>query len=155
MRTVLLEEVKRELRKLSVRRLSLLVEKGGRVLFSSPEGGLSPLLAAIERLGEEMAGSRVIDKVVGWAAAKLLVYAHVGEVFTSLASRPAVETLRTAGITLGAFQVVNQIQDSEGNPCPFETLAGQIADPRALFYELRHRLGGTKSEEQNRFQKGS
>ncbi|NOX45316.1 MAG: DUF1893 domain-containing protein [Caldiserica bacterium] len=136
------EEVRKELDRLATRGLSLLVEKGGRELFSSREGGLRPLLAAVERLGEAMAGARVIDKVVGGAAAKVLIYVGVAEVFAAVASRSAIRALRAAGIPLAALRVVERIRGRTGDPCPFEALADENPDPVAFFRALRHRLGG-------------
>ncbi len=136
-----LEEVRKELDRLAARGLSLLVEKGGRELFSSREDGLKPLLAAVERLGEAMAGARVIDKVVGGAAAKLLIYAGVAEAFAAVASRSAIRALRTAGIPLGALRVVERIRGRTGEPCPFEALAEEIPEPSRFLEALRHRLG--------------
>ncbi|MGY4707804.1 DUF1893 domain-containing protein [Candidatus Bipolaricaulota sp. J31] len=135
------EEARAELEKLSVRGLSFLVRKGQQELFSSREEGLKPLLAAIQSLGEEMEGARVIDKVVGGAAAKLLVYAGVGEVIAAVASRPAVETLRAACISIEALDIVELIRGRFGGPCPFEVLASEIEDPAVFFRELSRRLG--------------
>ena len=118
-----------------------MVKKGKQELFSSREEGLKPLLAAIQALGEEMKGARVIDKVVGGAAAKLLVYAGVGEVIAAVASRPAVETLRAASIPVEAVHTVELIRGRSGGPCPFEVLAGEIEDPAVFFRELSRRLG--------------
>ncbi len=139
------EEVQKALDRLAARGLSLLVEKGGRELFSSREDGLRPLFAAVERLGEAMAGARVIDKVVGGAAAKLLVYARVREVFAAVASRAAIRTLGAAEIPLGALHVVERIRGRTGDPCPFEALAETIPDPATFLEALRHRLGGTRT----------
>ena len=136
-----LEEVRAELQKLSARGLSLLVRKGGQELFTSPKEGLKPLLAAIQALGEEMRGAWVIDKVVGGAAAKLLVYAGVGGVIAAVASRPAVDTLRAACIPIEALDIVELIRGRSGGPCPFEVSAGEIEDPAVFFRELSRRLG--------------
>ncbi|HID09485.1 TPA: DUF1893 domain-containing protein [Candidatus Micrarchaeota archaeon] len=134
------EVVRAELLRLSARGLSLLVKKGERELFSSREEGLRPLLDAIRHIGKDLEGARVIDKVVGRAAAKLLAYAGVGGVIAAVASRSAVEVLQTACIPLGAQDVVDLIRGRSGAPCPFEVLAKEIEDPAAFLQELVARL---------------
>jgi len=120
---------------------SLLVESGSMLIFASAEKGLRPLVECIVRHKEEMAGARVIDKVVGAAAAKLLVYAKVAEVHAGIASRGAKEILEGNGITFSAERLVPHItgNDKKG-PCPMETLSTQFADGEALFLELRKRF---------------
>lgn len=120
---------------------SLMVENGDRLIFASAEKGLRPLVECIVRHKTEMAGARVIDKIVGAAAAKLLVYAEVAEVYAAIASRKAKEILEANKITFSAESIVPYImgRDKRG-PCPMETLSTQFADGEELFLELRKRF---------------
>ncbi|MEM2997076.1 MAG: DUF1893 domain-containing protein, partial [Candidatus Bathyarchaeia archaeon] len=57
------------------RKLSVLIYGGGEAIYSSSEKGVIPLLKAIDLLGlEGLRGSIVADKVIGKAAALLIMY---------------------------------------------------------------------------------
>ncbi|MFQ6053863.1 MAG: DUF1893 domain-containing protein, partial [Candidatus Bathyarchaeia archaeon] len=69
---------------------SLLIYKGGEVIFYSADGGMRPLLEAIETLGrDKLRGTVVADKIVGKAAALLTVYMGAAEVHAALISAGA------------------------------------------------------------------
>ncbi|MCD6480642.1 DUF1893 domain-containing protein, partial [Candidatus Bathyarchaeota archaeon] len=62
----------RYLRELRRRGLSLLIyDQGGkRILYSSGEGGIRPLIDAVETVGrDKLEGCIIVDKIVGRAAA--------------------------------------------------------------------------------------
>ncbi len=121
---------------------SLLVEKGGRVLFSSREEGLRPLVTCLDRHMAGMHRAIAADKVVGAAAAQLFAYGQVADVCTFVASESAIHVLKSAGIALHARSVVPQILDRRGvDLCPMEQLALSLPDGKALFLELKHRMG--------------
>ena len=122
-----------ELKAFTSQGLSLLVKKEDRVLFTSYDKKLKPVLQAIATLGNSLHGATVIDKMVGGGVAKLLVYAQVKEVFTPLASKPAIEILKNTGISLKTRQVTDCIRDERGKCCDMEILALQIADPAAFY----------------------
>lgn len=56
-------------------------------------------------------GAQVADKVVGKAAAVLMVLGRVQEVYTDIISEPALVLLRRANIKLDCMQVVPRIQN--------------------------------------------
>lgn len=117
---------------------SLIVKKDGRVLFASRDPMLRPLLTALDTLGEELIGSTVIDRIVGKAAALLCVKARVGEVYTPLASEPALQVLRTTGIPIAAARVVPFIKNRQGDGmCPMEKLASRCNTPEEFLAALR------------------
>ncbi|MDZ7373102.1 MAG: DUF1893 domain-containing protein [candidate division KSB1 bacterium] len=126
-----------ELRRLEEGGFSILIERQGEVLFTSREPMLRPLLAALEALGEQLRGATVVDRIVGKAAAFLCVYAGVAEVYTPLASQPAVGLLASHGIPLEARRVVPFIRNREGNGlCPMEQLALQYETPEDFLRAL-------------------
>ncbi|HJW98493.1 MAG TPA: DUF1893 domain-containing protein, partial [Candidatus Bathyarchaeia archaeon] len=57
--------------------LSLVIAKKGRVLFETQARGISGLLEAIKKIGKNIRDSSVADRIVGRAAALLLVYSGV------------------------------------------------------------------------------
>ena len=109
---------------------SLVVIKDGNVIFSSSEGMLSPIIACINKHKNEMEDSIAIDKVVGLAAAKLLTYAKVKEIHAKIASKPAVNYLKT----INAENIVEKIMNTS-QQCPMEKLAETLTGEQ-LFEKL-------------------
>lgn len=134
------ERCRRALEKLNLHGLSLLVEKGDSVLFTSREKQLKPLLQAISILGQAFRGATVTDKAVGGAAAKLLVYVSAGEVFTPLATKIGVKILQQAAIPLEAVKTVDHIVSDDGRPCKMEVLAELISNPKDYYIEVCKQL---------------
>ena len=136
----MIERSKRKLAEFASQNLSLLVEKGDRILFASHGKRLEPLLQAILALGEASQGTTVIDKMLGGAAAKLLVYARVRKVLTPVASKPAVDILQEAGIPLEAIQVIDRVRRNDGRLCRMEALSLCFLDPAVFYTEIARRL---------------
>jgi hypothetical protein len=125
------------LRELEEERLSILIKKGGKRLFASREPMLRPLLSALEMLGEELRGTLVIDRIVGKAAALLCVHAGVAQVYTPLASQPAVTLLTSHRIGIEAREVVPFIRNRKGDGlCPMEQLALRYDSPEEFLRAL-------------------
>ena len=130
------------LQKLQDQALSLLVERSGEVIFSSSEPGLRPLLQAVVQNRTQMRHATVTDKVVGAAAAKLMICGGVDSVFTGCASERAVELLMQARITIATEATVPAILNRErSGPCPMEKLAAEFDEPDDFLEELRRRFG--------------
>lgn len=79
-------------------------------------------------------GAQVADKVVGKAAAVLMVLGRVQEVYTDIISEPALVLLRRANIKLDCMQVVPRIQNRDRTGwCPLETLCYELESPEAMY----------------------
>ncbi len=122
--------------------LSLLILKGGGTLYSSREGGMLPLLEAIDQLGlRALADSTVVDRIVGRASALLISYFKAKEVYTKLLSRRAIEILEKNGIAYTAEKVVNTIRKKDGTDiCPFEKMVLTIDNPEEGYRKLKNEL---------------
>lgn len=116
------------------------MEKGERILFASHDSQLKPLLQAIMVLGQAFQGAAVIDKMLGGAAAKLLVYARVRKVLTPVASKPAVDILQEAGIPLEAVRIIDRVRRNDGGCCRMEALSLCVSDPAVFYTEITRRL---------------
>jgi len=129
---------------LDQRGLSLLILKGGETIYSSREGGMLPLLEAIEQLGlRALADSTVVDRLVGRASALLISYFNAKEVYTRLLSRRAIEILEKHGIAYAAERVVNTIRNKEDTDmCPFEKMVLTIDNPKEGYRKLKNELIG-------------
>lgn len=68
-------------------------------------------------------GASVADKVVGTAAAALMVLGQVRELYTDVISLPALSLLRNAGIKTGFGKEVALIRNRDNTGfCPLETI---------------------------------
>ena len=122
---------------------TLVVEREGRVLFTSTKDRLAPLLDALEALGPRFRGALVLDRVIGRAAAWLCALAGVAEVLTPLVSEAAIEVLDRYGIRLYARRTVPRVLNDRGDGlCPMETLALESSSPEEFVEKLRAKLSG-------------
>jgi hypothetical protein len=120
--------------------LSLVVAKDGSVSFETRARGVSGLLEAIKKLGNDMTGASVADKVVGRAAALLLVYSGVVSVFAVTISDSGIEVLRKHNIPIEFDERVPSILNfRKTDVCPFEKLVAEFSDSREAYEELKTR----------------
>ena len=111
-----------------------IISPDGKV-FRSQKKGISPLLNYIEQNGSLKDEVVILDKVTGNAAALLMKKALCREVFSTIGSKLAAETLERFGITSYFTNTVPYIINREGNDmCPFEKMSiGKSPDE---FYKL-------------------
>ncbi len=111
-----------------------IISPDGKV-FRSQRKGISPLLSYIEQNGPLKDEVVILDKVTGNAAALLMKKALCREVFSTIGSKLAAETLERFGITSYFTNTVPYIINREGNDmCPFEKMSiGKSPDE---FYKL-------------------
>lgn len=115
---------------------SLVVIKNGKIIFSSDKDRLRPIIICINQNKLAMQNSIILDKVIGLAAAKLLVYAKVKEIYSLVASRSAVSYLSENGISIKAEKVVDKILNNDKSDlCPMEKLAETMTE-KELFEKL-------------------
>jgi hypothetical protein len=113
---------------------------GGKRVFTSGEKGLKPLVEWLEIYRGRYQGCLLHDKVVGLAAAKLIVYSGlISEVVAGVASAPAKSFLLAHGVSVRAARWVDNILTGNGTEiCPGEVIALE-ADGRD---EFLHRIYG-------------
>ena len=81
-----------------------------------------------------MHGAQVADKVVGKAAAALMVLGGVREVYTDIISEPALAVLHKANIRVECVQIVSRIWNRNRTGwCPLETLCYELESPEAMY----------------------
>ena len=110
-------------------------------VFDKERGkGLKPLLAIWERNGEKLQGAIVVDKVIGRAAAAVLISAKVSYVHGELMSEDAVAFLSMHGIAAGYRKLVPLIlnRDRSGR-CPLELLVDEIDVPEKAVEKLKEK----------------
>lgn len=101
---------------------SCVVENGG-VTTAFSGRGVSDLYDMVKNRPEMLRGAAVADKVIGKAAAALLVLGGVGRVYADVISEPALELLSGAGVETCFGQTVPVIKNrAQTGWCPLETI---------------------------------
>ncbi len=104
---------------------SLALVQDDKIIFSSQENGLKPLWECLEKYRESKNTFILFDKVIGLAAAKLVVYSGIiSRIQTLLVSRPAKIFLEESGIPIKAKNTVENILTKDRQSiCPGEIIA--------------------------------
>lgn len=114
---------------------SLVLFKDQEIVFSSDKGGIRPLFECVSKV-KDVSSCTLYDKVVGLAAAKLIVYSKmIDSVITQLASQAAADFLKKNDVLLEAAEIVEKIMNKKKTgQCPMEVKALE-ADSVAGFYK--------------------
>ena len=106
-------------------------------VFVSEDRGVAPLMKLLKEDKSQLIDSIVVDKVIGKAAALLMVFAGVKEVFTPTISSPAVEVFKNHDIKITFDSEVDRIINRKGDGlCPMETLCLDIDNPEEAFFKI-------------------
>lgn len=98
--------------------------KGDKIIYKSKKQRLLPLLFCLKKYKAQMRGSMVFDKVIGRAAALLLIYGGVKKVLTPTISRGALQILARGGAEIKYQKIVKNILNQAGDDlCPMEKLS--------------------------------
>ncbi len=124
---------------------SLMIYKGGDLIFESSLKGIRPHLKAIDDLGETLAGSLMVDKILGRAAAFLVVYDKAAEVIAQVVSIPGKQVLDEYNVKLSYREVVPHIKMENGVIfCPFERMVQGINKPEKAYRAILHKMNAFK-----------
>ena len=123
-----------------------MIWRHAEVIFSSPSKGIRPHLEAIERLGKEKLRDTVIaDKIVGRAAALLMLYYVPAEVHAGVITTRAKELLEVCGVGVYPNAEVSAIKEKDGRIyCPFEAMVQGISDPEKAYNAIVSKINSLK-----------
>ncbi|MBR1922405.1 MAG: DUF1893 domain-containing protein [Paludibacteraceae bacterium] len=108
--------------------VSLLVRNAG-LTTEYNQRGVNDLLQLVNNEPQRLQGAVVADKMVGKAAAALMVVGGVKRVYTNLICTPAREMLQKAGIQVVAEQEVDMIMNrDQTDQCPIDKKLNGIDD---------------------------
>lgn len=111
------------------------------VLTVSAERGIRPMINWLEEDGECLRGSSVADKIVGRAAAMIMVYGGVSEVYTTVISERALELLQEHGINCTYVNTCHAVANRRGDGiCPMERAIAPVGDPEKAFLLLKEKI---------------
>lgn len=96
--------------------------------------GVKPLVDWLRNTPKVLKGGFVADKVIGKAAAMLMVYGGVKEVYGGIISESAAQFLQDSGVPFTAGKKVPFIvnRDNTGM-CPMESRAQSLKTPQEAF----------------------
>ena len=110
---------------------SLLVYKDGQISFQD-EHGIKPLLIQIEKKGLKKA--IVVDKVIGKAAALLMVYGKVKQVHTNIIAKDAIAVFEKYKVKYSYNEIVDYIQNvKKDGLCPMEQKVLNVDSPKKAY----------------------
>jgi len=110
---------------------SLALVQNDKVIFSSQANGLKPLWDCLEHYRQTTDALILFDKVIGLAAAKLVVYSGIiSRIQTLLVSRPAKIFLENSSLPIKAKNTVENILIKDRRSiCPGEIIALNTETP--------------------------
>lgn len=133
------------LRKLDETGMCLMVYEGGSVIFQSKSKGIRPHLEAIEELGSRLRGTLMVDKIVGRAAALLILFSGATEVHAGVISRGGKELLAKGGVGLYYEEQTEHIKMVDGRIfCPFEAMVQGIDDPDEAYVAIVEKMSSSQ-----------
>ena len=107
----------------------VLVHKG-EVLLTSKKRGIAPIYDLYNNTSQTFAGASISDRVIGQAAATLLIDVKIAKVFGELVSEKAIVLLEANNIEVSYDKKVKNILNrSQDDLCPMEKLS--LDSPRA------------------------
>lgn len=120
--------------------------KDGKVSTSETRG-IGPMVNWLSEDENFLRGASVADKIIGRAAALLMIYGGVKECYGEVVSRAALTTLEEAGISCTYMNTAVAISNRRGDGiCPMEKLVAPIKDPREAFEALKNKLEEMKNK---------
>ncbi|MCX5833218.1 MAG: DUF1893 domain-containing protein [Deltaproteobacteria bacterium] len=120
----------------------------GNVVYTSKNQGLVPLVACIEACSSRYRNCRLYDRVIGLAAAKLVVASRmIVSVFAGVSSQPAAEFLKKSNIPMESLLTVPHIIGRDGvSICPMEQRAMATEDADLFLTQMRYFFRSLKDE---------
>ncbi|MBQ3632824.1 MAG: DUF1893 domain-containing protein [Paludibacteraceae bacterium] len=124
------------LARLNEQHISLIVRNAG-LTTEYTQHGVNDLLQLLENEPQRLQGAVVADKMIGKAAAALMVVGGVKQVHTNLICTPAREMLEKAGIVVSAKEEVPMIlnRDRSGQ-CPMDQSLNGIDGPEECVVKM-------------------
>lgn len=116
---------------------TLVIYKNNASVITSNDRGVNSLIKLIEEDKSQLSGSLIADKVIGKAAALLMIYAGVKEIYAPIISKPALQTLLKHNVKVYYDKEVERIINRKGDGlCPMETLCLDIEKPEEAYLLL-------------------
>jgi hypothetical protein len=133
------------IKKLDELGLSLMVYEGREVVFRSASKGVRPHLEAIDAFGARLRGMTMVDKIVGRAAALLILYSRAAEVHAGVINPGGRKLIEDAGVMLSFDKEIDHIKTVDGRIyCPFEAMVQGINDPVQAYRAIVEKMNSLR-----------
>ena len=120
---------------------SLMIYRNGQLIFQSANKGIRPHLEAIDQFGEDLHGTVMVDKIVGRAAALLILYSRAAEAHASIISAQGKRVLEAHGLRFIYEYEVDHIKMQDGRIfCPFEAMVQGFTDPEEAYCAIVEKM---------------
>lgn len=118
---------------------SLVIDNGEVRTFDGK--GVKDLLRLLNEEPQVLNGAKIADKVVGKAAAALMVLGKVREVYAELISTSAVELLRKYGVAVSFGNETDHIMNRDQTGwCPMETACRNVDSPTDMLRAIKQKM---------------
>lgn len=108
---------------------------------TSTKKGIVPIMELLTAEAQFLEGASVADKVIGRAAALLLVKGKISSLYAAVISSHAVEVLRNNGMSFEYGKMVPYIINrSQDGMCPMEATVLEEMDAEIAFIKLQKKL---------------
>ena len=116
---------------------TIVIYKSDASIVVSKDRGVAPLMNLLRDDKLQLKDSVIVDKVVGKAAALLMAYAEVKEVYTPIISTPALKVFKNHNIIIHFDSEVERIMNRNNDGlCPMETLCIEIETPEEAYRKI-------------------
>lgn len=121
---------------------TIVILKKDASVITSDNRGVSPLIKLLKEDKLQLQDSIIADKVIGKAAALLMIYGNVKEVYTPIISSPAIKIFNINNVKIYYDKEVDRIINRKGDGlCPMETLCLDIDNPEEAFEVISNKIG--------------
>lgn len=125
---------------------SLMIYADGELVFQSKSNGIRPHLEAIDELGSRLQGTVMVDKIVGRAAALLILYSRASKAYARILSAPGKQVLDKYSFNYSYVNLVPYIKQENGQIyCPFERMVQGISDPDEAYKAIVQKMSSLSS----------
>lgn len=102
----------------------------GKIVHIERGKGVSPLLTIYRKFGKKMAGGEIVDKVIGRAAAAIIINGKIKYVHGEVVSSDAVKFLKEHNVAVSwTLKVPRILNRTRTGLCPLEKSVEGITDP--------------------------
>lgn len=120
---------------------TIVILKKDASVITSDDRGVSPLIKLLKEDKLQLQDSIIADKVIGKAAALLMIYGNVKEVYTPIISSPAIKIFNINNVKIYYDKEVDRIINRKGDGlCPMETLCLDIDNPEEAFEVILNKI---------------
>lgn len=120
---------------------SIVVVKENEIVYKSESKGLQSLISLYKNDKNTLENSSIADKVIGRAAALILVDSNIKEVYADLISQNAIEILDKSNIPYEYKSQVKEIRNRDNTGmCPMEELSLKCVSTDELLEKIEEKF---------------